>query len=85
MKYFRSLITGQSGLLLTEYAVMVVLLSVAMISAFSFFSGNPQRPLMDKGQAVMGGASKNEIDQTVVSSEDILPKNFYAIPDKDTK
>lgn len=83
MRNFRPLFTRQSGHLLTEYTVMVALLSIAVISAFSFFSGNPQRPLVTKGHAVINEASKMEFDQTLVTSEDILPKNFYAIPRKD--
>ena len=85
MKKFSTLFTKQFGHLVAEYAVMVALLSVAVISAVSFFSGNTHKPLMDKNHAVINEASRTEIDQTVVSSEDILPKNFYAISSKDTK
>ena len=85
MKNFRFLIARQSGHLLTEYAVMVVLLSVAVISAFSFFSDNPQRPLVTKGDAVINEANKTDLDQTSITNEDILPKSFHTIPKKDTK
>lgn len=83
MRNFRPLFTRQSGHLLTEYTVMVALLSVAVISAFSFFSSNPQRPLVTKGHAVINEARSMEFDQTLITSEDILPKNFYTIPRKD--
>lgn len=85
MKKFSTLFTKQFGHLVGECAVMVALLSVAVISAVSFFNGDSHRSLMNKNHAVINEASKTEIDRTAVSSEDILPKNFYAISHKDTK
>lgn len=85
MKKFSTLFTKQFGHLVAEYAVMVALLSVAVISAVSFFGGNTHKPLMDKNHTVINEARKTEIDQTIVSSEDILPKSFYAISGKDTQ
>ena len=85
MKKFSSIFTKQFGHLVAEYAVMVALLSVAVISAIIFFSGNTHRPLINNEQAVVNEAVKTEIGQTTIAGEDILPKNFYAIPNKDIK
>ena len=83
MKRLKSLFTRESGSLLAEYAVMVSLLAVTALAALVFFSGNTHRPLVGADPAMQQDAGKAGFIPDGGTRDDILPKNFYAIPQGD--